>query len=141
MSIKIFYDRINYRLKDKKEVLMIIQKVIRSYKRVTGDLSFIITGDSEIISLNKEFLGKNRQTDVIAFDYNAKKTINGEVYISIETIKRNANNYKVSLRCELTRVMIHGTLHLCGLNDESENERALMRMEEDKYLKMIFKRI
>jgi len=141
LNIKIFYDKINYRLRKKREVVKVIERVSRSYNRKTGDLSFIFTDDKEIKKINKEFLGRDKKTDVIAFDYDNRDTLNGEVYISVDTVKMNANNYKVSLRCELIRVMIHGTLHLCGLNDRSNKERTLMRREEDRLLRLIYKKI
>ena len=100
-----------------------------------GDLIFIIATDREIRKINKEFLNHDYNTDVIAFNYNEGNVINGEIYISIETVKRNSINYKVSFREELIRVMIHGTLHLCGYVDESFEEREKMNVLQDRYIK------
>jgi len=90
--------------------------------------------DKEIIKINREFLKHDYNTDVIAFDYGNSFLMEGEVYMSLETIKVNAINYKVSFRKELLRVMIHGTLHLCGFNDSTENERRTMKKKEDEWL-------
>ena len=134
MKLRIFYDGIKYRLKSSKEVLKLIEKVIRKEKRIPGDLNFIFTKDSEIIKMNKEFLKHNYFTDVIAFVNNQREIISGEIYLSIDTIKRNAFNYKVSLREEVIKVMIHGTLHLCGYVDERKEDKEIMNKVENKWL-------
>lgn len=140
MKIKIFYDEIAYRLRNSKLYLTKIEKVIRSEKLLAGDLSFIITTDKNLIEINKEFLNHNYFTDVIAFAYNEGKILNGEIYISLETVRRNANNYKVSLKGELLRVMIHGTLHICGYDDKTEREKEMMRRKEDLWLEYFEKK-
>lgn len=139
MRIKINYDRVAYRIRESRKIIEVIEKVIRCEKRTTGDLYFIITGDRQLKSINKEFLGRNTLTDVIAFDYSTGRKVSGEIYISAETARRNAVNYKVSLRNEMLRVMIHGTLHLCGYKDDTEEQRSEMRRNEDKWLKKIYK--
>lgn len=134
MKIKIFYDETNYRLRESKKCLGFIEKVIRSEKRLAGDLSFIITSDNNILEINRRFLNHDYYTDVIAFGYNEGRKVNGEIYISLDTVKFNASNYKVSLRNELLRTMIHGTLHLCGYDDKKRTDKVLMKKQEDKYL-------
>lgn len=134
MKIKIFYDEIAYRLKDSRNCLKLIEKVIRSEKKIPGDLSFIITTDDTLIDINREFLDHDYFTDVLAFSNNDNKIVNGEVYISLNTVRKNANNYKVSLRNEMIRVMIHGTLHILGYKDNSRKEKDVMRKEEDKWI-------
>lgn len=140
MSIKIYYDNVNYKLRESGKVIEIINKVIRSEKKLTGDLNFIFIEDKTIKAINKEFLEHNYFTDVIAFDYKSGRIINGEVYISIDTVRKNANNYKVSLKAEVLRVMIHGILHLCGYDDKTEKERSKMKGKEDSWLKIFSER-
>ena len=137
LKIKFFYDRINYRIKRSKEVRNLIEKVIRKGNKVPGDLNFIITNDKIVRKLNIEYLDHNYFTDVIAFDYSENVVLNGEVYISIDTVKKNAVKYKVSLNSEIIRVIIHGTLHLCGIDDKSSEEKNIMRELEDKWIKEI----
>jgi len=134
LRIDIFYDSIKYRLKKSRKKVKIIEKVIIEESKIPGDLYFIITNDKELIEINREFLKRNSLTDVITFDYSVGKKVNGEVYISKETVKRNAYNYKVSLEEEMLRVMIHGTLHLCGYNDKSKEEMYVMRRKENEWL-------
>ena len=124
----------DYRLKNSKECLKLIEKVIRSEKKLPGDLSFIITTDDKLIEINREFLDHDYFTDVIAFNNNDKEIVNGEIYISLDTVRKNAHNYKVSLRSEMLRVMIHGILHLCGYTDNSMKEKEAMKFKEDKWL-------
>ena len=138
MKIRIFYDDIIFRLPESKNILKLIEKVIAKEKKLSGDLNFIFTNDKKLIKINREFLNHNYNTDVIAFGYNENNKIDGEIYISVDTVKRNANNYKVSLKNELLRVMIHGTLHLCGHKDNSEKKRAAMKKIEDKWLETYF---
>ena len=137
MKINIFYDEVKYRLENAGEIQELIIKVIRSEKRIPGDLNFVLTSDGNIRELNKEFLKRDNFTDVIAFDYVKDYTINGEVYISLDTVKFNANNYKVSLKSELLRVMIHGTLHLCGYQDKTDEEKQEMHKQEEKWMEIL----
>jgi rRNA maturation RNase YbeY len=131
---RIFYDGVKYRLKTSKKILKLIEKVIREYKEPNGSLSFIFMSDEGLIKINSEFLKHNYFTDVIAFDYGSQDFLDSEIYISIETVKRNAINYKVSLKNEVLRVMIHGTLHICGFTDANEEERNIMRELENFWL-------
>lgn len=135
MKISIFYDEIKYRLSGSSNAKRLIEKVIRNENKIPGDLSFIITSDTILIELNREFLGHDYFTDVIAFNNSSKNIVNGEIYISLDTVKVNSINYKVSLRSELLRVMIHGVLHLCGYKDNTKQKKLVMRNKEDAWLK------
>ena len=135
MSIKIFYDEVDFRLKGWRKAVRLFKKVIGSENGIPGDLIFIITSDNELRKINIEFLKHNYFTDVIAFDNSRDNIICGEIYISIDTVKENANNYKVSLKEEVLRVMIHGLLHICGYIDKNRQGKNLMRKMEDLWLK------
>lgn len=134
MKIAIYYDGIKYRLRNSKKILKILEKVIREYRKPAGNLSFILTTDENLLPINREFMKHNYFTDVIAFDYGDGKTLDGEIYISLDTIKKNADNYKVSLRNELLRVMIHGTLHVCGFEDDTKEKKDIMHSLEDRWM-------
>ncbi len=134
MSLRIFYDEINYRLKGWRNVVKVFNEVIRENNFVPGDLSFILTTDEKIKEINREFLKHDYFTDVITFGTIEKNVLNGEVYISVDTVKHNSQNYKVSFRAELLRVMSHGVIHLIGYDDETAIKRAEMRRIENIWL-------
>ena len=134
MSIRIFYEEVKYRIRNSRELKKYIEKVIREERKVPGDLNFILTNDDKIKRINREFMGRNYTTDVIAFNYNEGKTINGELYVSLETVFKNSKIYGVSFRKEVIRVIIHGVLHLCGYNDKELSESIAMKEKEEEYL-------
>ena len=134
MSLRIFYDNTKLRLNNWKRTSEIISKIIGKENSIIGNINIIITTDKEVREINVQFLEHDYNTDVITFNYNKKKRINGEIYISIDTVKINSVNYNVSLRSEVLRVMIHGVLHLLGYNDTSEEQKREMRAMEDMWL-------
>lgn len=134
MKIKLYYESIKFRLKDWKKIRNLIVKVISEEGKFSGDLNFILADDKFIREINKKFLNHDANTDVISFNYDNEDNVNGEIYISIESVKRNANNYKVSYKSEVLRVMIHGVLHLCGYVDEYEEEKIIIHAREDYWM-------
>ena len=137
MSIRIFYDEIDFRFTGWRKAQKIIRKVIGKQKKFSGDLNFIITNDKNLRKINVRFLEHDYNTDVITFDYSSENVISGEIYISLETVKQNSVNYNVSLRNELFRVIIHGVLHLVGYDDKTEEDWRIMKGMEDLWLKEI----
>lgn len=134
LAIKIYYRDVKFRLGKTKDIKQWIGEVIRAEGKKPGDLSFIFVGDSEILEINREFLEHDYYTDVIAFDYCSGDIIEGEIYLSIDTIRRNAVTYSKRLKEEILRVMVHGTLHLTGYSDNDQIQKSRMSKEEDKYL-------
>ena len=117
-----------------RKIWALIQEIILSQNKIPDDISIIITGDEELLQINKEFLGHDYYTDVITFDYSKGDFVAGEIYISADRIKVNAIDFGVSKQIEMRRVIIHGILHLIGMDDKSDDERLEMRGEEDKWL-------
>jgi rRNA maturation RNase YbeY len=99
-----------------------------------GEVSIVFCDDEFLHKLNVEFLDHDTLTDVISFDYSMGKEIHGEIFISIERVKENANEFNQTFDAELSRVMAHGVLHYCGYKDKSESEAATMRSKEEFYL-------
>lgn len=131
MKIKIYYDKINFRLRETASIKKFLEKVIREEKKIPGDLNFIFTDDSRLKKINKNFLGHDYNTDVVSFGENKGEVINGEIYISINTVRNNSRLYNLKVREEIIRVMIHGVLHLCGYeDDETKNMRRMFNKQE-----------
>jgi rRNA maturation RNase YbeY len=137
LSIRIYYDETDFRLKGWRKAVGIIKKVIAKEQKISGDLSFIITDDESLKKINVEFLEHDYYTDVITFNYNEGDCISGEVYISLERVAENALNYNVSLNNELMRILIHGVLHLVGYDDRDDESRSEMRRMEDYWLESL----
>ncbi len=134
MAIKIYYRDVKFRLGRTRDIKQWIGEVIRTEGRKPGDLAFIFVDDNEILEINREFLEHDYFTDVIAFDYCSGDIIDGEIYLSIETIRRNARTYSKCIKEEILRVMVHGTLHLTGYSDNEQEQKSIMSKAEDRYL-------
>ena len=113
-----------------------VVKIAKELDRNINELHFIFCTDDYLLRINKEYLEHDTYTDIITFDYAQGEELHGDIFISIERVKDNARHFKVSFDEELLRVMAHGVLHLCGLKDKSEVEKAIMRREEDRLMKM-----
>jgi len=104
---------------------------------LVGEISYIFCNDNYLHKINMEHLHHDTFTDIITFDYTEGKTLNSDIFISLERVKENANTYNTSFENELHRVIIHGVLHLLRYNDKTEAEIKLMRVKEDFYLSLL----
>ena len=126
---------------DRKAVRAWITEVAASYEgRQVGDLNYIFCNDDRILEVNKEFLGHDYYTDIITFDYSEPGRVSGDMFISLDTVLSNSSKFHTSYEKELMRVIIHGVLHLCGINDKGPGERAVMEAAEEKALDMWYKK-
>ena len=105
------------------------------YNKKTGDISYIFCSDEYIIDVNRNYLNHDYYTDIITFDYSEGNTISGDLFISLDTVKSNAELYHQQFEKELFRVIIHGILHLCGQNDKTDKQQAEMTEKEDLALR------
>ena len=121
----------------KREATNWIRKVAASYGKKVGEIGYLFVDDEKILEVNNQFLGHDYYTDIITFDYCEDKTISGDIYISVDTVFTNADKYGRPYDEELHRVIIHGILHLCGINDKGPGEREIMEAAEDKALAML----
>lgn len=113
----------------------VVRDIFKKEKTKLEQLQYIFCSDDYLLEINKQHLKHNYYTDIITFDLSEKpNSVIGEIYISIDRVRDNAQNYEVSFKQELLRVIFHGALHLCGLKDKTEKDQALMRKAEDKYL-------
>lgn len=120
----------------KRKVAAWIKAVAASYGRRTGDIGYMFVSDEKILEMNREYLGHDYYTDIITFGYDEGDTISGDLVISLDTVRTNAGKFGMSYGDELHRVIIHGILHLCGINDKAPGERELMEAAENKALAM-----
>ena len=122
---------------DRKAVRAWITAVAATYEgRKVGNLNYIFCNDDRILEVNKEFLGHDYYTDIITFDYSEPGVVSGDMYISLDTVLTNSEKFHTSYDKELLRVIIHGVLHLCGMNDKGRGERAVMEAAENRALDM-----
>lgn len=111
-----------------------IKDVASFYNKRVGDISYIFCSDEKILEINKEYLQHDYYTDIITFDYSEEDTISGDIFISLDTVKSNSDQFGTDYPEELHRIIIHGILHLCGINDKGPGEREHMTECENKAL-------
>lgn len=114
-----------------------IGQVAASYQREVGEISYIFCSDEKILEVNRQFLKHDYYTDIISFDYCEDNILSGDLFISLETVATNAAQYAPSYESELHRTIIHGILHLCGINDKGPGEREIMEAAENKALALL----
>ena len=143
MSVKHINMSVTYQVKGvrfpiikKRATTAWIRKVAELYGKEVGQVAYIFCGDEEILQANNRYLGHDYYTDIITFDYCEGNVLHGDILISLDTVRSNSLQYGTSFEEELHRVIIHGILHLCGLNDKGPGEREAMEMAENRALGM-----
>lgn len=124
----------------KRDTSAWIKAVAATYGRKVGDVGYMFVNDEKILEVNREYLGHDYYTDVITFDYDEDDIVSGDIVISLDTVRSNAELFGKSYDDELHRVIIHGILHLCGINDKGPGEREIMEAAENKALAMLKKK-
>ena len=114
-----------------------IESVAKKHNREIGEISYLFCDDEKILEVNQEYLNHDFYTDIITFDYSEENTISGDIIISLQTVESNSQLYKTEYTEELNRVIIHGILHLCGLNDLTDEDEKTMRETENEALQML----
>ncbi len=118
----------------KRQISKWIKEVISLYGRKVGEIGYMFVGDEKILQINQNYLGHDYYTDIITFDYNEGNKVNGDIVISIDTVRSNSEELGKDFLEELHRVIIHGILHLCGLKDKRKVDAKNMRKAEDEAL-------
>ena len=121
----------------KRDTSAWIKAVAASYGRKVGEIGYLFVDDEKILEVNREYLGHDYYTDVITFDYDEDDTVSGDIVISLDTVRSNAQLFGKTYEEELYRVIIHGILHLCGINDKGPGEREIMEAAENKALALL----
>ena len=130
-GIHFYKEDILFNLKHKTNIKKWIRYIIKKYNHNLGFINYIFCSDEFLYDINLKYLNHDTYTDIITFNYNNNKTINSDIYISVERVKYNAQIFNVSYKSELLRIIIHGVYHLLGYDDHSEKEKEKMRSLEN----------
>ena len=132
----ITYDAEGVRMPDikKRENTECVKAVAATYGKRVGEIAYIFVDDEKILEVNRQYLQHDYYTDIITFDYCEGDRISGDLFISLDTVRSNAELVGATYEEELHRVIIHGILHLCGINDKGPGEREIMEAAENKAL-------
>ena len=114
-----------------------VKAVAAAHGRRIGEVAYVFCNDEKILEVNRQYLQHDYYTDIITFDYSVGEVISGDLFISLDTVRSNAAGLGADYTDELHRVVIHGILHLCGINDKEPGEREIMEAEEDKALALL----
>lgn len=136
MAVTYQTDGVRMPLIKKRETTSWIKKVAAKYNRKVGDIAYIFCSDERILEVNREYLQHDYYTDIITFDYCEDDVISGDLFISLDTVKTNSEEFNTPYEEELHRTIIHGVLHLCGINDKGPGEREIMEKAENEALSL-----
>ena len=138
-SIEFFFQKKPVFLPNRTSLKSFIAGILKKEGRKLNSLSYVFCSDKFLLDINNDFLGHNYYTDIISFDLSgAKNPLQGEIYISIDRVRENAQNLGLSFKSEIHRVIFHGVLHFCGYTDKKVMEIQIMRAREEYYLKKYF---
>ncbi|SEP92198.1 rRNA maturation RNase YbeY [Flavobacterium urocaniciphilum] len=113
-----------------------IETIVESENKFLGEISYIFCDDEYLHAINMQYLNHDTLTDIISFDYTEGDIISGDIFISVERVQDNANDFNVSFEEELKRVLAHGVLHYCGYKDKTDSEAIVMRTKEEEKIKL-----
>lgn len=136
MAVSYFAEDVKMPAIKKRETTDRIRRVASEYGKKCGDIAYIFCSDEKILEVNKAYLQHDYYTDVITFDYTEGDKIGGDIFISVDTVRSNAEQFGTDYDEELHRIIIHGVLHLCGINDKGPGEREIMTRHENEALKL-----
>ncbi len=135
-EINFFNEGVDFNCSSQGKLRKVVNLIVADNKYETGCINIIFTNDKKILELNKEYLNRNNITDVITFNYNEQKIVNGDIFINMEMVKYNSGKFNKTFENESNRVIIHGVLHLVGYNDNNIKNKQVIRKQEEKYLNM-----
>lgn len=130
------FEDVDFIFKGKAKNSKWLRLVAESEIRILGDINIIFCSDNYILDINQKFLSHDYFTDIITFDYCEGERLNGDLFISVDSVRENALEYGEEFDRELARVMVHGILHLIGYDDHTAKDQKIMRSKEDYYLSL-----
>ena len=131
-----FNYELDFKLDDEQLFSDWLSKVISSESKHEGEINYIFCDDNYLVEINQKYLDHDTLTDIISFDYSVGNELHGDVFISVERVVENAQDFDVTFEEELRRVLVHGILHYCGYKDKNEEDENLMRRKEEEKMKM-----
>ena len=137
MAITFQADQIDFPKIRKRDIKNWNKRVAASYGKTIGEVNYLFCTDDKILEVNTQYLSHDFYTDIITFDYSEGDKISGDIIISLETVRTNSQKYNTDFTEELHRVIIHGILHMCGIDDKSETASLNMRKAENQALEQI----
>ena len=137
MAIAFYSEEVELPAINQEAVSSWVREVTKTYGKKTGDFSYIFCSDEKILEVNRQYLQHDYYTDIITFEYTEGNTISGDLFISLDTVKTNSDTFHTPYNEELHRTIIHGILHLCGINDKAPGEREIMEANENKALSIL----
>jgi rRNA maturation RNase YbeY len=132
----LFFSETKYTLLLQKPIKKWLAEIAEHEGRKIGNINIVFYNDEQLILFNKKYLNHNTFTDIITFDYSDKKVLHGDICISVERVRENAEKYDTAFDEELRRVMVHGILHLCGYKDKNFEEKLEMKQKEEEALNL-----
>lgn len=132
--ISFIADSIEMPVLDERKVTRWIKAVAADYGFAVGNINYIFCSDERELEVNRQFLGHDYYTDIITFDYSTPSVLNGDIFISLDTVRSNAEQLGIDFDAELLRILIHGVLHLTGQGDKTPETKAQMTAKEEKAL-------
>ena len=133
-KVYFFSDGVRVSLGNLADLAAFVEGIFKREKRPLQTLNYIFCSDSALRKINKDYLSHDYFTDIVTFDLSEGNETVGEIYISVDRVRENAQLHKTAVREEFFRVIFHGALHLCGYGDKSQSEQRSMRAKEDFYL-------
>lgn len=137
--IRFSADSIEMPVLDERQTGRWIKAVAADYGFSVGNINYIFCSDERELEVNRQFLGHDYYTDIITFDYTAGQTLNGDIFISLDTVRSNAEQLGIDFEDELKRILIHGVLHLTGQGDKTPESKEQMTRKENLALEKLKK--
>ena len=137
MAISFYTEGIEMPSVQKTEIRNWIKQVAALHGKRVGEISYIFCNDEKILEVNRQYLKHDYYTDIITFDYTEGDKLSGDLFISLDTVRTNAEQFGQPYNTELHRVIIHGVLHLCGIDDKGPGEREIMEHNENEALSLL----
>ena len=138
MNLNVFCEEVKRPKVTKKLIKEIVTLISNGENTIFGDINIIFCSDDYLLTINNEYLNHDYYTDIITFDYKNENFVSSDMFISLDRVQENSNSIHVPYIHELLRIIIHGTLHLSGYEDDTVEKRQSMSVKEDYYLAKIF---